>query len=163
MDWQPWLVFAHVLGAFTFVMAHGVSVFAALKIRGEREAERIASLLDLSRSSLIIASAALAFLLVSGIIAGFVGDFWGQTWIWSSIAILVLLFVYMSFRGTRYHDSLRHAVGGIGIYDPKASQAPPPDPAALARLLDSPRALELAAVGGIGLVAILYLMVFKPF
>ena len=163
MDWQPWLVFAHVLGAFTFVMAHGVSVFAALDIRGEREPARIAALLDLSRSSLIIASAALAFLLVSGIIAAFVGDFWGQKWIWSSIVILVLLFLYMSLRGTRYHDSLRRHVGGVGIYDPRASQAPPPDPVALARLLDSPRALELAAVGGIGLVAILYLMAFKPF
>ena len=163
MDWQPWLVFAHMLGAFTFVMAHGVSVFAALKIRGEREPARVAALLDLSRSSLIIASAALAFLLVTGIVAGFVGDFWGQRWIWVSIAILVLLFLYMGLRGTRYHDSMRHAVGRIGIYDNKATEAPPPDPAALAQLLDSPRALELAAVGGIGLVAILYLMVFKPF
>jgi hypothetical protein len=163
MDWQPWLVFAHVLGAFSFVMAHGVSVSAALKIRGEREPARIAALLDLSRSSLMIASAALLFLLLTGIAAGFVGDFWGQKWIWASIAILVLLFVYMGLRGTRYHDAVRHAVGRIGIYDNKATEPPPPDPAALALLLGSPRALELAAVGGIGLVAILYLMAFKPF
>ncbi len=163
MDWQPWLVFAHILGAFTFVMAHGVSVFVTLRVRGERDATRIGALLDLSRSALTIAGIALLFLIATGIAAGFVGSYWGQRWIWTSIAILVLLFAYMSFRGTRYHDAVRHAVGRIGIYDHKATEAPPPDPAALALLLDSPRALELAAVGGIGLVAILYLMVFKPF
>ena len=37
MDWQPWLVFAHVLGAFTFVLAHGVSIFVALRLRSERD------------------------------------------------------------------------------------------------------------------------------
>jgi amino acid transporter len=162
MDWQPWLVFAHILGAFAFVLAHGVSVFAALKIRREHDAARIAALLDLSRSSLTIAGIALLFLLATGIAAGFVGDFWGQRWIWVSIAILVALFVYMGFRGTRYHDAVRHAVGSIGIYDHKATEGPPPDPAALAALLDSPRAIELAAVGGIGLLAILYLMALKP-
>jgi hypothetical protein len=163
MDWQQWLVFAHVVGAFTFVLAHGVSVFVALKVRGERDPARIGALLDLSRSSLTIAGIALLFLLATGIAAGFVGAFWGHGWIWVSIAILVLLFAYMSFRGTRYHDAVRHAVGSIGIYDHKATEAPAPDPAALPQLLDSPRAIELAAVGGIGLIAILYLMVFKPF
>jgi amino acid transporter len=163
VDWQHWLVFAHVLGAFTFVLAHGVSVFAALKIRREHDATRIAALLDLSKSALTIAGIALLYLIATGIGAGFVGDFWGQRWIWVSIAILVLLFAYMSFRGTRYHDALRHSVGSIGIYDHKATEGPPPDPAALAALLDSPRAIELAAVGGIGLVAILYLMAFRPF
>lgn len=163
MNWQPWLVFAHILGAFVFVLAHGVSVFVTLRVRGEREPARIAALLDLSRSSLYIAFAALVFLLLTGIAAGFVGDYWGRAWIWASIAILVLLFLYMGFRGTRYHDAVRHAVGSIGIYDHKATEAPAPDPAALAQLLGSSRALELATVGGIGLVAILYLMAFKPF
>jgi hypothetical protein len=163
MNWQPWLVFAHILGAFTFVLAHGVSVFVTLRVRGEREPVRIAALLDLSRSSLYLAFAALVLLLLTGIAAGFVGGYWGRYWIWASIAILVLLFLYMGFRGTRYHDAVRHAVGSIGIYDHKVTEAPPADPAALAALLASPRAIELATVGGIGLVAILYLMAFKPF
>ena len=46
-----------------------------------------------------IAAFAIVFLLVTGIIAGFVGDWWGERWIWASIAILVLLWAYMSFRG----------------------------------------------------------------
>jgi MFS family permease len=163
MDWQPWLVFAHILGAFVFVLAHGVSVFVALRVRGEPERARITTLLDLSKSAVAIAAIAVAFLLVTGIAAGFMGDYWGQRWIWVSLAILVLLWGYMSLRGTMYHDAVRHAVGSVGVYDKKGIEAPPADPAALATLLAAPRAMELAAVGGIGLVAILYLMVFKPF
>ena len=163
MDWQPWLVFAHILGAFTFVLAHGVSIFVALRVRSERDPARITALLDLSKSAVAIAAIAVAFLLLTGIAAGFVGDYWGQRWIWASLAILVLLWGYMSFRGTMYHDAVRHAVGSIGVYDHKATEAPPPDPAALAALQASSRAVELAVVGGIGLVAILWLMVLKPF
>jgi hypothetical protein len=163
MDWQPWLVFAHILGAFAFVLAHGVSIFVALRVRSERDPVRITALLDLSKSAVVIAAIAVAFLLLTGIAAGFAGDYWGQRWIWASLAILVLLWGYMSFRGTMYHDAVRHSVGSIGVYDHKATDAPPADAAALAALQASSRAFELAVVGGIGLVVILWLMVLKPF
>lgn len=163
MNWQPWIVFAHILGAFTFVLAHGVSMFVALRIRGERDQVRVAALLELSKSAVAIAAFAVLFLLITGVAAGFVGDWWGQRWIWVSIAILVLLWGYMSFRGTRYLDDVRHAIGSVGLYDKKGTEPPPADPAAAATLLASARAIELATVGGIGLVAILYLMAFKPF
>ena len=163
MNWQPWIVFAHVLGAFTFVLAHGVSMFVALRVRSERDPARVTALLDLSRSAVTIAAFAVLFLLITGVTAGFVGNWWGQRWIWTSIGILVVLWGYMSFRGTRYLDNVRHAVGSVGVYDKKGSEPPPADPAAAATLLASARAIELATVGGIGLVAILYLMVFKPF
>jgi hypothetical protein len=163
MNWQPWLVFAHILGAFTFVLAHGVSIFVALTVRRERDPARITALLDLSKSAVTIAAIAVAFLLITGIAAGFVGNYWGQRWIWASLAILIGLWAYMSFRGTMNHDAVRRAVGSIGIYDHKVTEPPPADPAAAAALLASSRAVELATVGGIGLIAILYLMVFKPF
>jgi hypothetical protein len=163
MDWQPWLVFAHILGAFTFVLAHGVSIFVAFSIRSERQLDRVATLLDVSKLAVMVAVFALIFLLLTGIAAAFVGDYWGRRWVWASLAILVLLWGYMGFRGTMYHDAVRHAVGSIGVYDPKGTEAPPADPAALDALLASPRALELAATGGVGLLAILYLMIFKPF
>jgi hypothetical protein len=163
MNWQPWLVFAHILGAFTFVLAHGVSMFVALRIRNERDHARVAAMLDLSKSAVVIAAFAVIFLLITGVVAGFVGNYWGQRWIWASLAILILLWGYMSFRGTRFLDDARHAVGNVGVYDKKGTEPPPADPAAAAAILASSRALELATVGGIGLVAILFLMVFKPF
>lgn len=163
MNWQPWLVFGHILGAFTFVLAHGVSMFVALRLRGERDPARAAALLDLSKSAVAIAAFAVIFLLITGVAAGFVGNWWGSRWIWASIAILVVLWGYMSFRGTMYLDAVRHAVGSVGVYDKKGTEPPLADPAATTALLASARAMELAIVGGIGLVAILYLMVFKPF
>ena len=163
MNWQPWLVFGHILGAFTFVLAHGVSMFVAFRVRRERDPAVVSALLDLSKLAVTIAALAIIFLLVTGIAAGFVGNYWGQRWIWASLAILILLWAYMSFRGTRHHDDVRHAVGSVGVYDKKGTEPPPADPTAAAALLASSRAVELATVGGIGLIAILFLMVFKPF
>lgn len=163
MDWTPWLMFLHVTAGFAFALAHGVSAFTTLKLRGERDPARVTALLDLSRYALPISDLAVLVLIVSGIAAGFVGGYWGQLWIWVSIGVLVLLFAYMSVRGVKHHDTIRHALGLAGFYDKKGAPVPDADPAALATALDSPRAIELAAVGYIGLAVILWLMVVKPF
>jgi phosphoglycerol transferase MdoB-like AlkP superfamily enzyme len=163
MDWTPWLKFIHVAAGFSFALAHGVSAFTTLKLRGEREATRVTALLDLSRTSLPISDLAILVLLISGVIGGFTGSYWGHLWIWISIAILVLLFVYMGTRAVRHYDTIRHALGLAGFYDKKGTTPPPADPAALTKALDSPRGMELAAVGFIGLAVILWLMVVKPF
>jgi hypothetical protein len=163
MDWQPWLKLLHVTAGFTFAMAHGVSAFTVLKLRGERDPSRVTALLDLSKFSLPISDLAILVLLASGIASGFVGSYWGHAWIWIAIGLLVFLFIFMGLRGVRYHDTARHALGTAGFYDKKGAPIPEADPAALAAALDSPRAMELAAVGGIGLLVILWLMVVKPF
>ena len=54
------LVLLHVLGAFGFLMAHGVSVGVAFTLRRERELERIRALLNLSSSSLGILHSSIA-------------------------------------------------------------------------------------------------------
>ncbi len=163
MDWQPWLKLIHVAAGFAFALGHGVSAFTTLKLRGERDPGRVTALLDLSKYSLPISDLAILVLLVSGIIGGFVGSYWGHLWIWISIGVLVFLFAYMSLRGVKHHDAIRHALGLAGFYDKKGAPAPEADPAALVSALDSPRAMELAAVGGIGLLVLLWLMVVKPF
>jgi len=163
MDWQPWLRFVHVLGGFTFVLAHGVSIFVTLKLRSERDPARVVPLLDLSRFSLPISDLAILVLLISGIAGGFVGGYWDRLWIWISIGVLVIMFGYMSVRAVKHHDAIRHALGMAGFYDKKDAAVPEPDPEALAAALSSTRAMELAAVGGIGLLVILWLMVVKPF
>jgi hypothetical protein len=163
MDWHPWLLLLHVSAGFAFALAHGVSAFTVLKLRGERDPVRVTALLDLSKYSLPASDLAILVLLVSGIAAAFVGDDWGHLWVWISIAVLVFLFGYMSVRAVKHHDAIRHALGLAGFYDKKGAPVPDADPAALAAALDSPRAVELAAVGGIGLFVLLWLMVVKPF
>jgi hypothetical protein len=164
MDWYPWIKLLHVVGGFGFVLAHGASVLAAFRIRSEREPSRVAALLDLSSTSLSMMYVSLMVLLAAGIAAGFVGGFWGKAWIWAALALLVLIVVAMYPLGSQHYAKVRRAVGIKAYSDPK--DAPPPEPLAaseLEPLLASDRPMLLAALGGIGLLVILWLMVVKPF
>jgi hypothetical protein len=157
------LFWVHVGMALVFLLAHGVSVFVSLRLRGERDHERLSALLDLSLFAVRIASLSLLFVLGSGILATFVGGYWDRGWIWASLIILVVLWVWMSLRGTLYLDAIRHALGKRGVYDGSRKPDPEPAPGRLEGLLTSPRPIELAAVGVIGLGAIVWLMFAKPF
>jgi hypothetical protein len=164
VDWYPWIKLLHVVGAFGFVLAHGASALAAVRIRSEREPSRVAALLDLSSASLGLMYVSLLVLLAGGITAGFVGGFWGEAWIWAAIVVLVVVVVAMYPLGSQHYANVRRAVGLKAYNDPK--DAPPAAPMTsdeLAALLASPRPFVLAAFGGIGLIVILWLMVVKPF
>jgi uncharacterized membrane protein len=159
-----WVVFLHVVGAFTFVLAHGVSAGVALKLRHEREIPRVQALLDLSNTATQGMYIGLLILLIGGVTAAFMAGLWGRGWIWTAIALLVVMIGFMWVRASRYYGELRRASGlayyilGKGSGDPTT-----PNTAELARLLASSRPMELAAVGAIGLLAIVWLMVMKPF
>ena len=73
---HSWFVLAHVLGAFLFVLAHGVSMGAALKLHGERNRDRVTTLLQMSQGAIGIMYIGLVLLLSGGIAAGFSGSFW---------------------------------------------------------------------------------------
>jgi hypothetical protein len=89
---------------------------------------------------------------------------WGRGWIWTAIALLVVMIVFMYARASRYYGEMRRAAG-LPYYIPGKGGGGPDgaDSAALARLLGSSRPIELAAAGTIGLGAIVWLMVMKPF
>jgi hypothetical protein len=164
VDWYPWIRLLHVLAGFGFVLAHGASALAAVRIRGEREPSRVAALLDLSSASLGLMYFSLLVLLAAGVTAGFVGGFWGEAWIWVAIGVLVIVTVAMYPLGSQHYAKVRRAVGQKAYGDQK--DAPPPEPMdgdELAVLLASSRPFVLAAIGGIGLTIILWLMVVKPF
>ncbi len=163
MDWYPWIVLAHVVGAFGFILAHGVSAFVAFRIRADRRPEQVSAMLDLSSASLMVMYPSLALLLVAGIVAGFAREWWGHLWIWAAIGLLVAVGTAMYVIATRYYIEVRHAVGKASPQDGKDAPAPIPVSAEeLALLLDSRRPEVLAAIGSIGLVLILWLMVVKP-
>jgi hypothetical protein len=164
MDLYPWLVFVHIGGAFAFVLGHGASAMASVRLRSEREPERVRALLDLSSGSLTIAYIGLLLLVVAGVVAGFAGSWLGRLWIWAALVLLVLIAVAMYPLGSQYYAKVRHAVGLRTYQDKKDDPDPvPSSPAELDALLTSNRPGLLAAIGGIGLLVILWLMVFKPF
>jgi hypothetical protein len=163
MDVAPILFWIHVGLAFAFVLAHGVSVFVSLRLRAERDTARVGALLDLSLFAVRFASLALILVVLSGVIAAFVGSYWGRGWVWASIITLVVVWAWMSTRGVLYFDAIRHALGKRGYYDGSRKPEPEPSPGQLEGLLASPRPFELAAVGVIGLAVIVYFMIAKPF
>lgn len=160
----PWLIFLHVVGAFLFVVAHGVSAFVAFRVRGERDPARVAALLDLSGGALALAFVGLLVLLVAGIVTGIVKESFGQGWIWLSIALLVGIGIAMTPLGTKYYGRVRALVApsSTGSAAGAAGQDTV-DAAELTQLLDTRRPEALAIVGGGGFLVILWLMMFRPF
>jgi len=156
----------HILGAFGFLAIHGVSMAVVMRLRSERDRVRVRTLLELSAWSINALYLFLLVLLVAGILSGIAGAWWtsGQLWIWAGLGLLVLITVAMYAVLTTYFLKLRAAVGiptqkevKLGIEPVQLS-----DPE-LAVLLASPQPLIGAAIGVVGIVVIVWLMVLKPF
>jgi hypothetical protein len=76
-----WIVLRHVIAAFIFALAHGVSAGVALKLRAEREIPRVQALLDLSQVATNGMYGSMIVLLIAGIAAAFIAGLWGKGWI----------------------------------------------------------------------------------
>lgn len=152
MDWYPWIVFLHVVGAFGFVFGHGASAFVSMAIRRETDAQRISAMLRISQLSLTVMYPSLLLLLAAGVAAGFIGQFWGALWLWLAIGLLVVELAAMYALAAPYYMNLRRA-----LTDPTV-----PDDEVVASMSSS-RPIVLAWVGIVGLLLIIGLMVMKPF
>jgi plastocyanin len=151
-----WWVFVHLVGLFVFLMAHGVSMGVLFRLRKERQPAKVNELLQLSASSTRAMYPGLTVLLLGGIVAGFLGHWWSRAWIWAAIAILVLVMMAMYVVATPYYRRIRFVAQAIE----GGSQAVTGQQ--FDEILRSPRPTWVAVVGGVGLAAILYLMLFKP-
>jgi MFS family permease len=164
VDFYPWVVFIHVAAAFLFVMGHGASMWTSDQIRRERDPARIRVLLELSSRSLGLVYGSLVALLIAGIVAGVIGGHFGRGWIWAAIVVLIAIIVLMYALASRYYGQVREAVGMRSYQTPK--DAPDPTPVSaeeLALLVDTRRPDVIGLVGVIGLLILLWLMMFKPF
>ena len=159
-----WIVLVHIVGAFVFVLSHGVAVYMAFELPQQRDSRRIMALLDLSSVSLSGLYLGLVLLLIGGIWAGIAGGHFSRLWIWAALVLLVAIVVAMYAIATPYFKQLRLAVGQRVMGMPK--DAPEPVPLAEAEIVaiaaKSP-AMALSAIGIGGLLIILWLMVLKPF
>jgi hypothetical protein len=149
---------------FGFLLAHGVSAGVILRLPAEQDPERMKALLDLSGHSAQSMYISLLLLIVTGVVSGFMGEWWGQIWIWASLVVLVLVFVGMQVRGSGYTTAVRKAIGApyfekMKLQDP----LPPASKEEIAALLSPSRGIELLAMGGVALLIILWLMILKPF
>jgi len=159
----PWIVFLHILSAFAFFMAHGASAVMAFRLQREHELDRIRAILDLSNAALPITYMSVMVLLLAGIIAGIMGSWFSQGWIWTALVLIVLLWFGMHYYASRYFTPIRKAVG-LPYRD--HGDQPAQTPASEAEIAAAIRAANptILLVISFGLVAvILWLMMFKPF
>ena len=167
MDLTPyvrWIVFLHVIGAFMFAAGHGVSMFVAFALRRERDRSRMAALLDLSGTSLTVAGFGLVVLLAAGITAGIVLGSFGRAWIWVALVALIVVGGLMTPLGASYFNGVRAALGQrTRKLKPADADPVPATDKELAAILASNRPEQLLVIGVIGFVAIVWLMMFRPF
>jgi plastocyanin len=151
-----WWVFVHLVGVLAFLAAHGVSMFVLFRLRKERDPRRVSDLLALSSSSITGFYYGLGLLLLGGIVAGFLGHWWGRAWIWAAIGVLVLISMAMYGMATPYYKRVRFVAAAMA----DGSQAV--TDAQFDEILRDGRPTAIAGIGIVGLLVILYLMVLKP-
>ena len=152
-----WLVFAHLLGLVIFAICHGASVFMAFRLRGERDPVVVESILKVGQLSVGPMYIGLLLLAVGGLGAAWNQNLWGNTWIIASIAVFIVVLVVMWSIASPYYMGLRKAFEERG-----PDGGPAIDGSVLAGMLETRRPDILAAVGTIGLVLLVWLMVIKP-
>jgi hypothetical protein len=152
-----WWKFLHVAGVIAFVMFHGVSMMVALQLRRERDRGRIATMAQLSGSSLRGMYVALLWLIVFGVIAGVQGDWWNDGWFWISVALLVVAIAEMSAVARPYYERVKEAI------EVRPSGVPRRSDEELDEILRSPIGLWNTVFGIAVLAVIAWLMIFKPF
>jgi len=142
-----WLRFLHLAGLGIFLFGHGMSGGASLALRNRPSGEVSRALLELSIWSLRIAYPGLGLLIVTGVWMGFAGSWWGRGWLWASIAVFVIVFGVMSYLSLAYH---------------KSRDASKEADSVLAERLERTRPVLASLVGALGILVLLFLMVFKP-
>ena len=152
-----WWKFLHVAGVIAFVMFHGVSMMVALQLRTERDRGRIATMTQLSGSSLRGMYVALLWLIVFGVIAGIQGEWWNDGWFWISVGLLVVAIAEMSAVGRPYYERVKEAI------EVRPSGVPRRSDEELDEILRSPIGLWNTVFGIAVLAVIAWLMIFKPF
>lgn len=149
-------MFAHLAGVFGFLLAHGVSVNVAFRIRKERDRVKIKDLIALSGSSVRLMYISLGLLLLGAFAMTFQVHLWGALWIRLSLGILIATVIFMIGMASPYYRRVSEAV------ELRPSGVPRKSDEELEAILKSSVPMIVAGVGFAALLVILYLMIFKP-
>jgi hypothetical protein len=152
-----WWVLLHIVGVAGFLTAHGVSMYVLYQVRAvDLDRGKILGLLTFSGATTMPMYVSVLLLLVGGIAAGISGRWFSYAWIWISLLILLLTTAGMYVVAKPYFERLKAAC------EVRPSGVPRVSDEELKQILDGHATTTVAAIGGAGLLIILYLMVFKP-
>jgi hypothetical protein len=150
-------VFLHIIGVAAFLAVHGVSMFVLFRIRSVgADRAKVLELIETSHRTITPTYISIGILLVGGFGAAITAGFWTQLWIVGSVFILVLSIALMATMAKDYFQKVSAAC------ELRPSGVPRKSDEELEELMRAPVSAWIAVIGGVGLLVILYLMVFKP-
>jgi hypothetical protein len=151
-----WLVVLHLLGLVVFLLAHGVSMFVAFRIRREEDRNVIAAMLGLSQQGSRALYLGLLLLGIGGLGAAGSAGLLLTPWVVASYVVLAITLVAMWAMASGYYYPLRDGLAGT------EKVARLEDEELRATLRGSRRPEALAAIGLGSLAILVWLMVAKP-
>jgi hypothetical protein len=152
-----WWKLVHLVGLFGFLLSHGVSMFVLDRIRKvDLDRSRITQLISFSGQTTMPMYVCLALLIGGGIGAGVTLHAFWQRWLVVSIVILLVTIALMTSIASPYFKQITAAC------EVRPSGVPRKSDEELNALLHSPKNAAIGAIGIVGLLSILYLMIFKP-
>jgi hypothetical protein len=87
-------------------------------------------------------------MVVTGVWMAFAAHLWGHVWIWASTVVFVAVVIAMGFIANGYRLARGTGTESDSVLDERLRQTRP---------------IAALWIGGVGLLVLLYLMVFKPF
>jgi amino acid transporter len=151
-----WLLFLHIVSVLALLGSHGTSMTVVYRIRRERDRSRILDLVTLSGETILPMYVSLAAIVVTGVLLGLKVHAFSRWWLWVAIVILVVITALMGMIARPYFARVKEAC------QLRPSGVPRVSDEELAEILHASTAHVISAIGGIGLLAILYLMIFQP-
>jgi 4-hydroxybenzoate polyprenyltransferase len=139
-----WIVFFHIASVLGLLLVHPVTV--AFHLKEERNDIRIRELLEVTEAASKLRWVFFGLIIVSGVVLGLMGSWWGTAWIWAALVVFVAIGVVMNLYGGRTIDRI----------------ADTHDDTEMERLLTRFSPWLLAVTGTGGLLVVLFLMLFKP-
>lgn len=147
------LVFLHLLGVVVMAVAHGVSIFAAFRVRRESDPRIVAAILGMSKTAVLFLYLGFLSMAIGGFGAAWQAGTLLAPWAIASYVVLVVVTGVMYAVGTGYYVGLRALASGDGGEV---------DADAMRTALASRRPEILAIVGSSGFLILLWLMVVRP-
>jgi hypothetical protein len=158
-----WLLFAHIASVAGFLLAHGTSAAMAFRLRSEKTTDGIRPLAELSKQTTGVMYSFILLIVITGLLLGIRGGWFGRGWIWTAIVVLILTIGAMSALGGRF-NAVRGVVG-LAAWDRrgKITTSAPGSPEAIRQAVEGTPTAFITAIGVVALGLLLWLMILKPF
>ena len=155
-----WIVFLHVAVIFVFLIQHAAEIIVSFRLRMQTDPDGIADVYAfLPGNNTRNLRITFTLIILSGAVAGFMSPWWRQAWMWTALGLMVVIWAVMKLTGSNYLN----AVDAIT----EAAREDHEDESALEKFRSQLKARRepeiMTATSVIGGLAILWLMMFKPF